>query len=119
MARPELSDDQWKKLSESLKQENEFSDDEIRKFKHYLKSYSEGDFNNHEIVIVSLQNKAGTKKYIESKQSQLSKRSQYYWINGIKEFLEEGLIQDRLVISEDYQELDLNGEQYFVNKKLL
>jgi len=111
MAEHELSNDQKKKQTVTIKKN--------KKPKHYLKRYNEGNFNNHEVVIVSLQNDMGIVKYIVPKQSQLSMRTQYYWINGIKDFLEKGLIQDRLVISEEYQVIEFSGEEYFVNKELL
>lgn len=120
MARPELSDEQWNKLSENLKkQKEERAEFEKKNPRNYLLTYNEGEFNNHQVVIVTLENISGKQKYIAPRQSQMAMRTQYYWINEINTYLEKDLVQDRLVIQEDYEELFLNEEMYLVNKKLL
>lgn len=119
MARPELSDEQWNKLSEELKKQKTELREKHQNLKHHLENYNEGSFNNHEVIIVTLRSLNGKQKFIVPKNSQMSMRTQYYWINGINGYLEDGLVQDRLVIVEDYEELFLNEEKHFVNRKLL
>lgn len=46
-------------------------------------------------------------------------RTQHYWIDGIKGYLEEGLNQDRLVVMEDYIEMRITNELFFVHKNLI
>lgn len=82
--------------------------------------YSDGDFNNKQIVIATLNNSIiGTKKFIVSSDSQIAKRVKYFVINGNSNFLEDGLMQDRLVDMEKFVKLRLNGDDYFVDTILL
>ncbi|MBS9766545.1 MAG: hypothetical protein KGV44_03260 [Flavobacteriaceae bacterium] len=118
MARLELSDEQMEQLK-NLGQKKEYSNEEIKNFKHRLKNYNEGTFGDDLVVIITLLNKLGERKYIVPKQSQLSMRTQYYWINGINQYLEEGLLQERLVVIEDFEELFIDGELYLVHKELI
>lgn len=123
MARKELTDEQWKKLTDGINSERDELKKNEKDLKHQLKKYNEGNFNNHDVIIVELLNRLGLKKYIVPTDSQISMRTQYYWINGINEYLENGLNQDRLIILEDFQEIQLNmngtNETYLVYKTLL
>lgn len=118
MGSGKLDIDLFKKLMKESGSNDSNSTDE-KGLRHKLVNYRKGDLNNQEVVIVALQNKVGIKNYIVPTESQLSMRTQYYWINGIKGDLEEGLMQDRLVVMEDFIEMKINGEIYQVNKNLI
>lgn len=117
MARRELTQEERERIKK-IGQKEVFRNDEIKEFKHFLKNYEEGEFGDDLIVVVTLLNKLGEKKFIVPKQSQLSMRTQYYWINGIQDYLEEGL-SERIVKIEDFEELAIEGQLYLVHKKLI
>jgi hypothetical protein len=118
MSASELDMDSFRKaLEETEKLRSKLSNN--KNLRHNLISYREGDLNNHEVVIITLRNVIGAKTYITPSNSQLAKRCQYYWINGIKETLEEGLNQSTLVLKENFVEMKINGENYQVEKKLI
>lgn len=118
MGSAELNMDSFRKaLEETEKLRSELS--ENKNLRHNLISYKEGDLNNHNVVIITLRNVLGVKTYITPCGSQLANRSQYYWINGIKETLEEGLTQESLVTTNNFIEMKIDGENYLVEKVLI
>ena len=118
MARIELNEEQKKAIENIGKKNNALSTDE-----HYLLQYAEGEFNYHSVVIVVLKNSLGIKKYIVPSFSQLALRSKFYLENGIADFLEKDLSNNKIIHTEKYVELqlELNGELdiFFVNKDIL
>ncbi|SDS35884.1 hypothetical protein [Christiangramia echinicola] len=118
MGRPDFDINAFKKAFEK----NEESNSKLsqnKNLKHILINYRKGELNNKEVVIITLRNSLGAKNYIVPNNSQLAMRSQYYWINNIKDSLEEGLTQEKLVNPESFIELNINGEVYQVNKELI
>ena len=111
MARPELTDEQWKDLTSSIRKNNLVT--------YQLNDFDDADFTEKDVIIFSLQNINGDKKYVEPKNSQLAKNVRYYWENGLKDMLSCGSIQVDLQISEEYKELMLNEEFFLVNTSLL
>ncbi|WP_300435916.1 hypothetical protein [Christiangramia sp.] len=118
MGRSEFDINAFKKAFEKNEESNKklFQD---KNLKHILINYRKGDLNNKEVVIITLRNSLGEKDYIVPNTSQLAMRSQYYWINNIKNYLEEGLTQEKLVNPKNFIELNINGEIYQVNKELI
>lgn len=111
MARPELTDEQWKDLTSSIRKNNVIT--------YQLNDFDDALFTDKDVIIFSLQKMNGDKKYIEPKNSQLAKNIRNYWENGMKEMLGSGCIQADLHISEEYKELILNEELFLVNTSLL
>lgn len=111
MARPELTDEQWKNLTSSIRKNNVIT--------YQLNDFDDAVFSGKDVIIFSLQKINNDKKYIEPKNSQLANKIREYWGNGIKEMLGSGCIQVDLYISEEYKELILNEQLYFVNSFLL
>lgn len=90
---------------------------------HLLLQYAEGDFNYHNVIIVTLKNNTQIKKFIVPTFTQLAKRAEFYIQNGITDFLEKDLPNNKIIYIEKFVELQLefNGELdiYFVDKYLL
>lgn len=116
-------------------QVNEFDDycqicgktfDETHEFENYENKfkaidYSEGDFNDNTVIIATLQNsKIGINRFIVPNNSQIAMRVKYYVINGNTNFLEDGLVQDKLIDLSQFEKIEFdNDNEYFVEKTLL
>ncbi|MFT6981537.1 MAG: hypothetical protein ACJAUD_000300 [Crocinitomicaceae bacterium] len=87
--------------------------------KHNLMDYVDGHFNGVEVVMLTLRNNNDKKTYIEPHDTQLALRAQVYWINGIKDYLEDGISQSRLVHPERYQEKIIDSISCLVHNELL
>ena len=82
--------------------------------------FSEGEFNKKSVVVATLKNfTLGTQKFIVSSKSQIAMRVKYFVINGNPNFLEDGLMQDKLIEFDEFEKLTLNDEDYFVEKILM
>ena len=82
--------------------------------------FSEGEFNKKSVVVATLKNhKLGNQKFIVSSKSQIAMRVKYFVINGNPNFMEDGLMQDKLIDFDDFEKLKLNDENYFVEKILM
>jgi len=82
--------------------------------------FSEGEFNRKSVVVATLKNyKLGTQKFIVASKSQIAMRVKYFVINGNPNFLEDGLMQDKLIEFDEFEKLTLNDEDYFVEKILM
>jgi hypothetical protein len=82
--------------------------------------FSEGEFNKKSVVVATLKNyKLGNQKFIVSSKSQIAMRVKYFVINGNPNFLEDGLMQDKLIEFDEFEKLTLNDEDYFVEKILM
>lgn len=63
------------------------------------------------LILATLQNaRIGTKKFAIPEGTQLANRIKYFVINGNRGYLEDGLMQDKLVILEDFIELNISIE---------
>jgi len=118
MARIELTEEQKIAIQNIGKKEIVSNPNE-----HLLLQYAEGEFNFHAVIIVTLKNGSEIKKFIVPTFTQLAKRAEYYIINGITDFLENDLPNNKIIYPEKFVELQLeiNNELglFFVDKYLL
>ena len=118
MARIELTDEQKIAIQNIGKKDVLKNIDE-----HFLLQYAEGEFNYHNVIILTLKNGTEIKKFIVPTFAQLAKRAEFYIQNGITDYLEKDLPNNKIVHIEKFIELQLefNSELdiYFVDKYLL
>ncbi len=86
--------------------------------------FSKGEMNNKPIMLATLKNAViGMRKFAIPQGEQLSNRIEYFVINGNKGYLEDGLMQDKLVFLEDFIELNIKTdegvESVLVHKEIL
>jgi hypothetical protein len=107
-------------LCADCKSQDNSSSLDLKYLKYKALEYSEGDMNNHHIVVVTVVNNfLGTLKFIVPYNSQIANRVQYYVDNGIRDFLEDGLSQDYLINISDFRKNIINNEIYLVLKELM
>ena len=99
---------------------NNYSDEENSKHKFIALDFADGEFNKKSVLVATLKNEVlGNQKFIVSSKSQIAMRVKYFVINGNPNFLEDGLMQDKLIELDEFEKLTLNDENYFVEKILL
>jgi len=89
-------------------------------YRHKAIEYRDGDMNNHHILVVTVENSLfGEIKLIVPYKSQIANRVMYYVDNGIRDYLEDGLIQENLINFKEFSLTKLNSEDFFIYSELL
>lgn len=88
--------------------------------KHQALHFTEGQFNGKEIMIATINNHVrGVIKFIVKRDSQIAYRVRFFILNNKNGFLEDELMDDKLINYENFLVVKIQNENYHVCKKLL